>query len=103
MGGRTFRIRGVPHEWDRVRLQSFLAEQDASAGPTVKSLAKEFDGRSQTATVLFRNAPPARRTLDIPPPVPSDQFSESPRLTFDDGFLGITTLCVPPPQDHKVE
>jgi hypothetical protein len=106
--GWTFRVRGVPHDWDRDRLRSSLTEQ-GSASPVVQSLASEIHGRSQTATVSFLNVPsqlwnlPAGRTWDIPLPVPSDQLSGSRGLALDDGFLGITTLYAPPPPDHKVE
>ncbi|KAL7785260.1 hypothetical protein V8C37DRAFT_419985 [Trichoderma ceciliae] len=106
--GWTFRVRGVPHAWDRDKLKSFLTEND-SGSLAVRSLASEIHGRSQTATVSFRNAPyqlqklPARRTWDVPLSMPSDHLSRSRTLTLDDGFLGITTLYAPPSQDHKVD
>ncbi|PVH72158.1 hypothetical protein DL98DRAFT_660217 [Cadophora sp. DSE1049] len=57
------RSSGVPLDWDIDRLQSFLADQDDSTGPIVRSLAVEVDGLSHTATVTFRNVP---RPLQIP-------------------------------------
>ncbi|KAM0247492.1 hypothetical protein ACHAQJ_009831 [Trichoderma viride] len=108
-GKWTFRVRGVPHGWDRDRLESFLTEEDF-VSPAVQSLANEVHGRSQTATVTFLNVPtklqklPAKRPLSIHLPIPSsDQLSRSRGLTLDDGFLGITTLYAPPLQDHKVD
>ncbi|KAI4862015.1 hypothetical protein F4820DRAFT_39340 [Hypoxylon rubiginosum] len=102
-GGWTFRVRGVPHDWDRGSLQSFLAEQDDSANPAVRSLANEIHGRSQTATVSFQGTP---RQLRIPlPPHPTGptEPTEPQVLILDDKFLGVTTLYTPPPEDHKVD
>lgn len=100
-GGRTFRIRGVPNDWDKDRLESFLAEKDGSAGLAVQSLANEIHGRSQTATVSSQSTSylPQR----IPLPLFSDQLRKSRSLTLDLDFLGITALFAPPQQDHKVE
>ncbi|RMZ79078.1 hypothetical protein DV737_g3580, partial [Chaetothyriales sp. CBS 132003] len=97
---RTFRVRGVPRDWHREGLESFLAAKDDSARPTVRSLAIEFHGRSQTATVSFRKAPGGSR---IPLSVPPEVLGGSPSLTLDDSFLGVTTLYSPHPQDHKVD
>lgn len=107
--GLTFRVQGVPLDWDIGRLKSLLADQVDSAGPIIPSLALEIHGRSRTATVSFQSVsralqtPPIGRSWLIPlseapnPPM-------SPRsLSLDDGFFGITTLFAPPPQDHKVE
>lgn len=102
-------MRGVPNDWNRNRLGSFLTE-NGYVRPAVQSLANEIHGRSQTATVTFQNVPtqaqehpadPAKNiNLSVPP---SDQHSRSRSLTLDTAFLGMTTLYTPPPQDHKVE
>ncbi|PON27255.1 hypothetical protein TGAM01_v203636 [Trichoderma gamsii] len=97
----TYRVRGVPNDWDRDKLESFLVERDGPAGPVVQSLAKEFHGCSQTATVLFRNT--CQLPLRISLPEPSGQFGELRNLALDHAFLGITTLFAPPQQDHKVD
>ncbi|KAL6690585.1 hypothetical protein J3F84DRAFT_398280 [Trichoderma pleuroticola] len=106
---RTFRVRGVPHDWNRDRLASFLAEH-GYAGPSVQSLATEIHGRSQTATVTFQDVPsqlkerladPAKGIgLYIPS---SDQHNRPRSLMLDTAFLGITTLYAPPPEEHKVD
>ncbi|KAL7795561.1 ankyrin repeat-containing domain protein [Trichoderma afarasin] len=97
----TFRIRGVPNNWDRNTLQSFLTEGDRIAEPVIYSLAKEFHGRSQTATVSFRNncQPPSKFSL----PAASSQHGERGSLVLDHDFLSITSLFTPPQQDHKVD
>ncbi|KAJ4167387.1 hypothetical protein NW754_011202 [Fusarium falciforme] len=109
-GGRTFRVRGVPLDWDDVRLQSFLAESEGSAGATIKSLAHEIHGHSRTATVTFQNvpsqleAPRTGQTWSILLPKPSEnQSARNQYLALDDGFLGITTLYTPPLEDHQVD
>lgn len=108
-GGWTFRVRGVPRDWDRVSLETFLAEQDC-AGPAVRSLATEIDGLSQTATISFRNIPPrlqtaaqTKRPLRITLPAPPNQPTALQSITLDNGFLGITTLYAPSLQDRKAE
>ncbi|TFB01142.1 Ankyrin repeat domain-containing protein 50 [Trichoderma ghanense] len=94
----TYRIRGVPNDWDKDRLESFLTERDSSSRPSVRSLAVEFHGRSQTATVLFENT--NRLPRKIPLPVSGGEFRS---LTLDHGFLSITSLFTPSQQDHKVD
>jgi hypothetical protein len=100
----------VPFGWDASCLQSFLAEQGDSTGPIVRHLADEVHGRSRVATVSFQNIPGPLQTLQtarswrISLPVSSEnQSARSQYLVLDDGFLGITTLYAPPPEDHKVE
>lgn len=109
-GGRTFRVRGVPLEWDIARLQSFLVDQNDSSGLIVRSLAHEIHGRSYTATVSFQNVTRPVQTdqagdswlVDLP--ADSTHHTRPPqKLILDDGFLGITTLHAPPGQYHKVE
>lgn len=97
----TFRVRGVPNDWDGDKLESFLIERDSPARPVVKSLAKEFHGRSQTATVSFRNT--FQLPLRISLPTPYGQFGELQKLTLDHDFLGITSLFAPPHQNHNIE
>jgi hypothetical protein len=94
----TYRIRGVPNDWDKDRLETFLAERGFISRPSVRSLAIEFHGRSQTATVLFDTT--GHLPLKIPLP---DSGGESHSLALDPGFLSITSLFTPCQQDHKVE
>lgn len=103
----TFRVRGVPVAWEPDRLESFLAEQDTTAGPVVRSLARETHGRSLSATVTFQRIPiplqdlPMGKTWDISV---RNRFGARPEsLSLDTDFFGMTTLFVPPDKDHKVE
>lgn len=104
----TFRIRGIPLNWDSERLQTFLLERESWAGLTVGSLARETNGRSGTGTGTFQTSPPSLQRLrtggsyriQLPP---GDQPSRKQYLVVDKDFYGITTLYSPPTEDHKIE
>ncbi|KAL6790837.1 hypothetical protein J3E68DRAFT_443089, partial [Trichoderma sp. SZMC 28012] len=105
----TYRVRGVPHDWNRDKLGSFLAE-NGFVGPAVQSLATEIHRRSQTATVTFQDVPSRLEERLADPAkgfhlyVPSsDQHSRPRSLTLDTAFLGVTTLYTPAPKHHKVD
>lgn len=103
----TFRIRGIHQDWDVKRLTSFLVDHFDSV-PTVTSLAGEIQGGVQTATVFFKATPNTRR---IPvsgksillPESPNEEASRNAYLEPDTDFHGITTLFIPPEDDHLVE
>ncbi|PCD23157.1 hypothetical protein AU210_014680 [Fusarium oxysporum f. sp. radicis-cucumerinum] len=108
--GRTFCARGVPLDWDANRLESFLADHEGSVGPVVRSLATEIHGRSQSATVTFQNpshhlqAVHAGQTRSVLLPKSSGGQPARPQyLVLDHDFFGITTLFIPPLDDHKVD
>lgn len=106
---RTFRIRGIPLDWDVSRLQSFLASQDDAAGSAVRSLAEEIHGRSHTATVSYSSVPGSLqttqpgRTVQMSFLTESDQLGRPQLLTVDDSFHGVTTLHTSSTLDHKIE
>lgn len=103
----TFRVRGVPADWDADRLQSFLTEQDGAARPILQSLAREIHGKSLSATVTFHTIPsplqalPTEKTWNI---YVCRQFGVRPEsLSLDANFFGMTTLFMPPKEHHKIE
>ncbi|KAK2055584.1 hypothetical protein LY76DRAFT_628220 [Colletotrichum caudatum] len=98
-GAKNYRIRGVPLAWNNNDLQSFLLMQDGCYDPVVKSLATEAHGRSMTGTATFRDGtdPPTTLQGSLRP----EEVSQT--LTLDRGFLGLTTLSSPSPEDHKVD
>ncbi|KAK4070988.1 uncharacterized protein Triagg1_6355 [Trichoderma aggressivum f. europaeum] len=106
---QTFRVRGVPHDWNRDGLASFLAENSYTS-PDVQTLANETHGRSQTATVTVQRVPSQLQerladpvkgiALYIPS---SDQHSRPRSLMLDTAFLGVTTLYAPLSPDHEVD
>lgn len=95
----TYRIRGVPVDWDSPRLLSYLSEHVNNLSPVVKSLAKEIHGGSGTGTATFVGQP--RREIALQESV--NQTAQSKYLSFDKDFLGITTLYAPPVDDHELE
>lgn len=104
----TFRVRGVPIDWDIDRLQIFLA--DHAGSPVVGSLATETHGFYRTATVTFQPMPLAPEILPdgkkwsiCLPERTSNQIASNNRLSLDDAFHGITTLYTPLSDDHQVE
>ncbi|KAM4062561.1 tetratricopeptide repeat domain-containing protein [Hirsutella rhossiliensis] len=95
---KTFRVRGVPREWDLARLRSFLEERDSHL--TVKSLAREIHGRSSSGTVTCRDTP---TVLLIPLDLTNSSGARLQVLTLDDDFVGMTTLFAPPDKDHRID
>lgn len=101
----TYRIAGIPVDWDIARLQEFLRDINPAAPPVVNSLAKEAVAGWSTATVSFDAA-----TTGIKLPRSGESTSVSlplavgrARATLDRDFLGMTTLFAPAPKDHEVE
>lgn len=107
--GETIRVRGIPKDWNRQKLQSILLGQSKSpaAKVIVKSLAQEIDGSSLTATVTLQEFPAERTptsgkswSFALPE---SDYDDETKYITLDVDFLGVTTLFAPPDDSHQVE
>ncbi|KAH6851067.1 hypothetical protein B0I37DRAFT_373108 [Chaetomium sp. MPI-CAGE-AT-0009] len=96
----TFRVRGVPRNWDTTKLESFLASLGNSPGfgLTVGSLAAEVNGRSCTATVDVQS----ERSWKAPAFVPRSNQSD-PQMALDDRFLGITPIYTPSEEHHKLD
>ncbi|KAM0255602.1 hypothetical protein ACHAQJ_005606 [Trichoderma viride] len=107
-GGTTFRIRGVPLNWDKDQLQVHLERQEPDFQPLVKSLANEVDGYFKTATVNFQSPLPSEKTtkpwyISLPESDDSNLSVSGLPLRLDGAFLSITTLCAPPVEDHEVD
>lgn len=96
-GLKTYRVRGIPADWDREQLRNFL---DTSVGDQAKvySFATEiYKNGKKTATVMFKGDPEHENPWNIPiPPTNSS-------LVLDDGFVGITTLYCPSEDNHQVK
>lgn len=105
--GRTFRAREVPRDWDADRLASLLTESFDSA-PNIVLLAREVQGGVQSATVCFQTLPDVLRMPGCAksirlPRSPEEEASRFTYLRVDDDFHGITTLFIPPENDHRLE
>lgn len=105
--GRTFRVRGIPADWDTKRLTSLLMET-FDLVPTVTSLAQEIQTGVQSATVSFQAAsdvlrmPEPGTSIRLPRSL-NEEASRRAYLQLDDDFHGMTTLFTPPEDDHRVE
>ncbi|EFX01243.1 ankyrin repeat-containing protein [Grosmannia clavigera kw1407] len=97
---RTFRVRGVPKDWTEDNLEARLTATYGEELPTVESLAVEYDGQWQTATVSFPSTFP---TGESRIKIEGSRRNRGTSLTVDDGFIGITTLHKPAPEDHKYD
>ncbi|KEY71346.1 hypothetical protein S7711_10245, partial [Stachybotrys chartarum IBT 7711] len=105
--GRTFRVRGIPADWDTKRLASLITET-FDLVPTISSLAQEIQSGVQSATVSFQAAPDVLRMLGLGRSIPlprlsNEKASRRVYLQLDADFHGMTTLFVPPEDDHRVE
>ncbi|PCD20340.1 hypothetical protein AU210_016207 [Fusarium oxysporum f. sp. radicis-cucumerinum] len=104
---KTFRVSGIPRDWNKDRLRSFLADLDDTVRPVVESLTADIDGRCSIATVTsqdfskhFQNG----QSWKIPlRQLPGSQSARDRYLVLDDAFLGITSLFDPQPEDHKID
>lgn len=103
----TYRVRGVPADWDCQRLQSFLNDQETVTDAVIESLAHENNGICQVATATFVNLPSQLQhahSWSIPiPRTPNTKITRKQYLTIDKDFHGLTTLYTPSSEDHKIE
>ncbi|KAH6613521.1 hypothetical protein F5144DRAFT_406716 [Chaetomium tenue] len=105
----TYRVRGVPLDWNKSLLQSFLGSLPPHVGDApnsglttcntrIGSLATEIHGRSLTATVAFQT----RGTVSLEGSL-LDSGQSNPPIALDHHFLGITTLYTPSKDHHEVD
>ncbi|KAH7016032.1 uncharacterized protein B0I36DRAFT_336429 [Microdochium trichocladiopsis] len=97
--GKAWRVRGLPVGCNRECLQHLWDGIEEIPSLQVDSLALEYDGSKQTATVSFED--------DLAPPKNLRLCREHPRgrsaLALDDEILGLTTLFRPPEEDHQLD
>ncbi|KAI0484176.1 hypothetical protein GGR56DRAFT_612699 [Xylariaceae sp. FL0804] len=91
-----FRVQGVPLEWDKERLATFIAENVHVPPPEVRSICLEIHGLSKTATILSSELRQIRQTIRL------DERKQS-YLALDLQFGGITTLFQPVAENHKTD
>lgn len=95
---QTYRIRGVPKQWDEEDLSRCLTEKLKGTSWNIKSLALEVHRHSLTATATPVGECKAELSLPLTIQLNRDQI-----LTVDNDFLGITTLIFPRLENHKLE
>lgn len=102
---KTFRVHEVPSEWDKARLSSWLRKVQGIGLPDlqVRSLAPEHHGRHQTATVDAFNGAALPQSIEGRPDAADAAKRERIELQTDTDFNGVTTLFMPPKDDHLVE
>lgn len=103
----SFRVRGVPTDWGRDQLQSFLKSQENGLEVLIKSLAIEAGEQYQSATITFPDLLLRFQKYpqwDIVVPETFNAMATGELyLSIDKDFYGLTTLFAPPPKDHKIE
>ncbi|UKZ61865.1 uncharacterized protein TrAtP1_003127 [Trichoderma atroviride] len=103
----SFRIRGVPTDWSREQLQSFLKSQENGLDVSIKSLATDAGEQYQSATITFPDLPSRLQRhphWDIVVPATFNAMAAGEQyLSIDKDFYGLTTLFAPTPGDHKIE
>ncbi|KAL7900031.1 hypothetical protein HDV63DRAFT_370169 [Trichoderma sp. SZMC 28014] len=98
----TFRITGIPIDWDHSQLQSFLENQETITSASIESLALEDHGGPQVATATFEGLLRQNdRSWSILMPASSNNRKQY--LAIDEDFHGMTALYTPPLQDHKID
>ncbi|RBR10790.1 uncharacterized protein FIESC28_09321 [Fusarium coffeatum] len=97
---QTHRIRGIPLEWDAERLKEFLVTQKVLQDAVVCSLAIELQGTSRSATTFLGKV---TAFTHIPLPSSATVINRPATLSFDQEFLGITTISSPNEEDHKLD
>ncbi|QYT01580.1 DUF676 domain-containing protein [Trichoderma simmonsii] len=103
----TYRVRGVPADWDCQRLQAFLSDQGNVTDAVIESLAHENNGVCQVATATFENLPSqlqhGHSWSILIPRTPNTKLTRKQYLTIDNHFHGLTTLYTPSSEDHKID
>ena len=104
---KTFRVRGIPLDFSIEQMeqliQDLLGYSKDETGLQCRSLATHHSGTSQDATISFSKSCPPYLQSEIPYSTNSEAVNDSPTLTFDDGFLGLTTLNSCRKSKHKVK
>ena len=130
---RTWRVRGVPLDFDKKKLADVLRhhpdlqfpndvppnDTNGDDGVLVHTLAPDLRFREKVATIRFRNLPTqldtlqsnGQLTIDLPvtpenPPTGLKRKRDSlqtVKLTIDEHFNGITVLFSPPTEEHQID
>ncbi|KAL7936536.1 hypothetical protein V8C35DRAFT_295770 [Trichoderma chlorosporum] len=103
---KTYRVNGIPLDWDREKLRSFLMHSEHLADTVVvESLAHEANLETKTATVTLTNSSlqhSSGRSRQILIPQEMDVLFNR-HLSIEKEFLGMTTLYEPLSKDHKID
>lgn len=104
---KTFRVTGIPLdttiEQTEQLLQDVLGCSKDDTGLQCRSLATHHSGASQDATISFNKSYPSCLQTKLPYTNDTNAKDSSPRLTFDESFLGLTTLNSCLENEHQVK
>ena len=105
---RVFRVQGIPLDLTQSKLKSVLTARYTATDDqiVIKSLAVDYGGENQVATISFKSLPPELNRRE-----PRDEWTQvvpagSQRQSYwtvDDDFHGLTVLFSPPTDEHKLE
>lgn len=104
----TYRVSGVPLDWDHEKLKTFLIRMELAEVMTIDSIAHEANIESNTATVTLTNSyvqhqPSRSHQFSLSEEYCNDILSLDRSLLVEKDFIGLTTLYEPPPRDHKID
>ncbi|KAL7913986.1 hypothetical protein GGI35DRAFT_475827 [Trichoderma velutinum] len=104
----TYRVSGVPLDWDRDKLWSFLKRSIRADVMVIESLAPEANIESQTATVTITGSylphwPGITRQYSLLEEYSNESQYFDRSLSVEREFIGLTTLYEPPARDHKID
>jgi hypothetical protein len=132
-GRRTWRVRGVPSDFDKMKLADILRQHpdlqclnnitandaddsNIDNGVRIHTLAPDLRFPDHVGTIRFRIIPrqlesQGQLSIDIQvsrenPPVGIEQRRDTlqnVRLTIDEHFDGITVLFSPPTEEHQID
>ncbi|QYT05472.1 hypothetical protein H0G86_012366 [Trichoderma simmonsii] len=104
----TYRVSGVPLDWDHEKLRTFLMRMELAEVMVMKSLAHEANIESQTATVTLTNSymqqwPGKSRQFSLSEEHDNDFLDLNRSVSVENDFIGLTTVFEPPVRDHKID
>ena len=104
---KTFRVRGIPLGITSGNaeqlIQDVLGCSKDESGFRLRSLATHHSGKGQDATISFNKTCPPVLKENLPYSNDPWMRDDSLTLTFDDFFLGLTTLSNCPVDEHQVK
>ena len=104
---KTFRVKGislsVSIEQAEQLIQDLLGCSKDDTGLQCRSLATNHSGTSQDATISFNKSCPPCISTKLPYSNVIRAKDDTSTLTFDESFLGFTTLNSCPENSHRVK
>lgn len=104
----TYRVSGVPLDWDHKKLRTFLKRRELAEVITIDSIAREANIESQTATITLINSyiqqwPGKSHQFSLSEEHYNDSLNLNRSVSVGNDFIGLTTLYEPPARDHKID